>query len=81
MLDAVSVLGLPGKPSDDPGAEPEAQRIVVCVECGCSSGQRWYGWGAYRVDEPDAGESPRLAFYCPACREREFGYAIWRRFR
>jgi hypothetical protein len=48
-------------------------RVVCCVECGCSSGLRWAGWRAVRVDEPEYHEPPRLAFYCPACAEAEFG--------
>ena len=46
--------------------------VVTCVECGCSSGLRWAGWRAYRIDDPEIQEPPTLAFYCPACAEREF---------
>lgn len=47
--------------------------IVRCVECDTLSGLRWTGWRAYRVDDPETGEPPALAFYCPTCAEREFG--------
>ena len=50
-----------------------ATRTVTCVECHCSSGLYWRNWGAYRIDEPETGEPPALAFYCPTCAEREFG--------
>jgi hypothetical protein len=46
---------------------------VQCAECTNSSGLYWHGWGAYRVDDPDTAEPPALAFYCPACAQREFG--------
>jgi hypothetical protein len=49
-----------------------ATPTVVCVECGCSSGLFWGGWGAYRIDDPETGEPPQLAFYCPACAAFEF---------
>lgn len=47
--------------------------VVVCQECGRCSQLRWRGWRAYRIDDPNAGEPPALAFYCPACASREFG--------
>lgn len=59
--------------------ETTATRTVVCVECGCSSGLFWRGWGAYRVDEPEYGDPPQLAFYCPPCAEAEFGHRSRRR--
>jgi hypothetical protein len=46
---------------------------VSCQECESSSGLRWQGWRAYRADDPETGEPPTLAFYCPTCAEREFG--------
>jgi hypothetical protein len=30
------------------------------------------GWRAYRVNVEE-GDEPAVAFYCPACAEREFG--------
>jgi hypothetical protein len=48
---------------------------VQCVECGSSSGLLWRGWCAYRTDDPELGEAPTLAFYCPTCAGREFGRA------
>jgi hypothetical protein len=38
--------------------------------------KRAEGWCGYRVDEPYTDEPPELAFYCPACAEREFG-RLW----
>lgn len=46
---------------------------ISCQECGSLSSLRWHGWRAYRADDPETGEPPTLAFYCPACAEREFG--------
>ena len=46
---------------------------VECRECGISSGAFWIRWRAYRIDDPELDESPALAFYCPACADREFG--------
>ncbi len=44
---------------------------VRCEECGTvDDGER--GWRAYRLDEPERDEEPAVAFYCPACAEREF---------
>ena len=51
----------------------EQQRLADCIECGCRSDARWVEWRAYRVDDPEMGEPPALAFYCPACAEAEFG--------
>jgi hypothetical protein len=50
-----------------------ALNIVECCECGISSGAFWIRWRAYRIDDPELGEPPALAFYCPACADREFG--------
>jgi hypothetical protein len=48
--------------------------VLACAECPrvTNSGR---GWKAYRVDDPTEDERPELAFYCPACARREFGYA------
>jgi hypothetical protein len=58
----------------DASGQDSEQRInvVTCAECGCSSGLGWAGWRAYRIDDPELNEPPALAFYCPACAEREF---------
>ncbi|MBA3842779.1 MAG: hypothetical protein H0X39_09200 [Actinobacteria bacterium] len=53
---------------------------VHCAECDTSSGLRWRGWRGYRVDDPETDELPSLAFYCPACAEREFGASKRRSF-
>jgi hypothetical protein len=48
---------------------------IHCAECKCSSGLYWHGWRGYRTDDPELGEPPAVAFYCPTCSEREFGYS------
>ena len=48
--------------------------LVRCAECGCSSGVRWAGWRACRMDDVTRNELPELAIFCPECAEREFGY-------
>jgi hypothetical protein len=53
-------------------------RTVHCIECASSSGLYWHGWGAFRVDDPETGEPPTLAFYCPSCAAREFGLKLKR---
>ena len=49
-----------------------------CVECRCISRELGRGWVAYRCDDPDPDQPddgrPIIAFYCPACATREFGY-------
>ncbi|MGH3003471.1 MAG: hypothetical protein ACRDM1_12570 [Gaiellaceae bacterium] len=55
------------------GRRAAGAATVTCVECRSSSGLRWAGWRAYRVDEPELNEPPTLAFYCPTCAAREFG--------
>jgi hypothetical protein len=39
---------------------------IHCAECNSSSGLYWLGWRAFRTDDPELGEPPALAFYCPA---------------
>jgi hypothetical protein len=46
---------------------------IHCAECKRSSGLYWHGWRAFRTDDPELGEAPALAFYCPSCGLREFG--------
>ena len=43
-----------------------------CVQCGCASGLYAIGWRGYLAVDPELGESPELAFFCPTCAEREF---------
>ena len=50
-------------------------REVRCEECGCSSGLRWRGWGAYLYAEPETPGPLVIAFYCPTCAENEFGHS------
>lgn len=33
------------------------------------------GWRGYRIDDPEVGEEPALAFFCPTCSAREFDAA------
>ena len=49
--------------------------VLACVACPRVSSVSARGWKAYRSDEPETGEPPKLAFYCPACAEREFGWS------
>jgi hypothetical protein len=51
-----------------------AQHHAICVECGRVSDDRWRGWLAERVDDPETGEAPKVGLYCPECAEREFGW-------
>jgi hypothetical protein len=44
-----------------------------CAECKTISSSYASGWRGYRTDDPEEGEPPALAFYCPDCAEREFG--------
>lgn len=53
--------------------QAQTTRTVTCTECGCPSDEYWSGWRASRCDEPEFGDAPQLAFYCPVCAEREFG--------
>ena len=56
------------------GLQP-GTNVVYCIECASSSGLKSRGWRAYRVDDPETDEGPTLAFYCPTCAGREFGYS------
>ena len=53
--------------------EERTVNTVECRECRISSGAFWIRWRAYRTDDPELSEPPALAFYCPACADREFG--------
>ena len=48
---------------------------LACVECPRVSSFSARGWRAHRTDDPETDEEPRLAFYCPECSEREFGWS------
>ena len=48
----------------------EGVNVATCTACGCQSGLRWAGWRAYRVEDPESGGPPALAFYCQACAEK-----------
>jgi hypothetical protein len=57
--------------SHDLTRRPRQVHTLVCVECGCLSGLRAFGWRGYRTDVEE-DEEPALAFYCPACAARAF---------
>jgi len=59
--------------STQSGHDERTVNTVECRECGISSGAFWIRWRAYRTDDPELREPPALAFYCPACADREFG--------
>jgi hypothetical protein len=68
------VAGAVWRRGDDAAmGEQRLMNTVECRECGISSGAFWIRWRAYRCDDPEQGEAPSLAFYCPACADREFG--------
>lgn len=47
---------------------------LTCQECAALADNDAYRWRALlAVDPDDAFQQPMLAFYCPACAEREFG--------
>jgi hypothetical protein len=46
---------------------------VLCVDCGQAATGNATAWRAYRADDPERGEEPELAFYCPQCAVEEFG--------
>jgi hypothetical protein len=63
-----------GEQADASGRDHHRNSTTIhCAERTSSSGLYWQGWRAFRTDEPESGEPPALAFYCPACSEREFG--------
>jgi hypothetical protein len=45
---------------------------LVCVECRTVSSFYAWSWRAYRIADPERHGAPTLAFYCPACADREF---------
>jgi hypothetical protein len=59
-----------------PSWESNSGHFATCAQCGCISSPHWVDWGAYRVDEPDSDDPPELAFFCPSCAAREFGYRV-----
>jgi len=48
--------------------------VLACAECPRVSTVTARGWKAYRSDDPETDEAPRLAFFCPDCAEREFDF-------
>jgi hypothetical protein len=44
-----------------------------CAECKTEAINPARGWRALRIDIPQEGDEPDVAFYCPECAEREFG--------
>jgi hypothetical protein len=61
-------------------AEPAEQRqpraaqvnVLQCAQCGTLSSLYASGWRGYRTDDPERGEAPALAFFCPTCSARQF---------
>ena len=47
--------------------------LLACVECPRVSSVSARGWKAYRTDDTETDEAPKLAFYCPDCARREYG--------
>ena len=45
---------------------------MCCVVCGCSTGDEVEGWTALCCNDPEPGEAPNIAFYCPPCATAEF---------
>jgi hypothetical protein len=62
---------------DHPGVKDdrttEDVHVLACAECPRVSTAHARGWRATRIDDPELGEPPQLAFYCPECAQREFG--------
>ncbi len=50
-----------------------AHPLANCSTCGRVSGPYWWRWRAYRLDDPEFGDLPRLAIYCQSCADRKFG--------
>jgi hypothetical protein len=49
--------------------------LLVCVECGCVSGELGRGWTALLTQDPDDPlDPPGIAVYCPPCAATEFGH-------
>jgi len=61
-----------GVPLEDPIAHLTGQRLATCAQCGRVSGVLWYGWTAYRIDDPGTDDAPQLGLFCPDCSAREF---------
>lgn len=55
----------------DPGTFTDVH-VLACVECPRVSSVTAKGWRAYRTDDPELEEPPKLSFYCPECARREF---------
>jgi RNase P subunit RPR2 len=53
--------------------QPAEPRRTTCEECGAIADESGKGWRGYRMDNPEEGEPPAVAWYCPSCAEREFG--------
>jgi hypothetical protein len=44
--------------------------MLRCEECGCLSDTA-PGWLAFIAEDPEDGEGPEVATYCPPCADRE----------
>ena len=49
--------------------------LLVCMDCGCVSGELGRGWAAYISQDPDDElDPPAIAVYCPPCAASEFDH-------
>jgi hypothetical protein len=44
--------------------------VLRCEECSCVS-ETAKRWLAFIAEDPDDGEGPQVATYCPPCADRE----------
>lgn len=61
-----------GKDAGRQGRTRRPPNVLECAGCGKRSLSA-AGWRGMRVDLPDEGDEPGLAFYCPDCARDEFG--------
>jgi hypothetical protein len=55
-----------------------AHPLANCSVCGRVSGPYWWRWRAYRIEDPEFGDLPRVAVYCQSCADRKFGAPLRR---
>ena len=49
--------------------------LVVCMDCGCVSGELGRDWAAYISQDPDDElDPPAIAVYCRPCAASEFDH-------
>jgi hypothetical protein len=62
---------------NDEGRDHQRKDTTIhCAECGCSRDAYLQGWRTCRTDDSEVGEPPALAFYCPPCAIKEFGFRM-----